>query len=80
MRKPVVTGRHQAVLDVIEDRPSTADEVADVLGRSVLYVRPTFSELVSAGLIIKSGERRPNISGKLAAVWRLRKTTDNKAH
>jgi len=48
----------------------TADEVADVLGHSILSVRPRITELARLDYIEDSGNRRPNISGKKAIVWR----------
>jgi len=48
----------------------TADEIATRLGESVLAVRPRVSELFHAGLIDKTGDRRPNASGLGAHVWK----------
>lgn len=47
----------------------TADECAIALGKSVLSIRPRFSELKILGLVIDSGRRRSNASGRRAAVW-----------
>lgn len=47
----------------------TADECARRLRRSVLAIRPRFSELLAAGLIRDSGARRSNVSGRGAIVW-----------
>lgn len=47
----------------------TTDEAAAILGRSVLSVRPRFSELLKMGKIFESGERRKNASGHSAMVW-----------
>ena len=55
---------------VIMVKPSTADEVAYVLGKSILAIRPRLSELVAKNKIVDSGERRNNQSGKPAIVWR----------
>lgn len=49
----------------------TADEVADMLGESVLSTRPRFSELAADGAILKTDARRPNASGHNAIVWKL---------
>lgn len=49
----------------------TADELAAIIGEHVLSVRPRISELYKKGLVCKSGEKRPNQSGKKAIVWRL---------
>lgn len=58
-------------LAVISQRPSTADEVADALGETVLAVRPRISELRVMGKVMKTMERRANRSGIKATVWRI---------
>ena len=58
------------VLDLIAlSRPMTADEVADRLDLSILYVRPRVSELVTRGDLVSSGQRGRNASGKQATKW-----------
>lgn len=52
----------------------TADECAAQLGLSILAIRPRFSELRALGLILDTGERHLNRSGKRAAVWTLQLT------
>lgn len=52
------------------DAGMTADQVAAALAASVLGVRPRISELASLREIERTGERRPNASGIMAAVWR----------
>lgn len=47
----------------------TADEVAENLGESVLSIRPRVSELLAAGKLRKTRERRKNASGSSAAVY-----------
>ena len=61
------------VLYVLAATPAglTADEIAARLDESVLAVRPRVSELFHAGLIAKTGERRPNASGLAAHVWKM---------
>lgn len=49
---------------------ATADEIADEIGRSILSIRPRFSELLRRGLIRDTGVRRKNQSGCTAKVWR----------
>lgn len=61
----------EAVLLAVQHRPRTADEVADALSMSVLTIRPRLSELRATNKIAKTGERRRNASGKMAAVWRV---------
>lgn len=47
----------------------TADETAAVLGKSVLAVRPRFTELRELNLILTTTARRKNASGMSAIVW-----------
>jgi predicted ArsR family transcriptional regulator len=49
--------------------PLTADEVASVLDKSPLSIRPRLSELVRLGRIKEGPTRRRNKSGKMAATW-----------
>lgn len=48
----------------------TADQCALIMGKSVLSIRPRFSELVRRGLIFDTGITRANESGVQASVWR----------
>jgi len=65
------------VIEVLRGRgPMTADEVAEVLGLSILTVRPRLTELKRMGRIEDTGHRRQNRSGKAAAV--MCATTQNK--
>ena len=57
------------VFKLLQAQPLTADQVAAVLGRSILSIRPRLSELAANNLIQDSGLRRPNASGKKAIVW-----------
>lgn len=50
----------------------TADEVASAIGKSILAVRPRITELDAVGLIESTPERRRNVSGKYAIVWKLK--------
>lgn len=74
---PTVSECHAAILKLLRGvGPSglTADEVADRLGKSILGIRPRISELGPANLnkIERTGERRKNASGIMAAVWRIK--------
>lgn len=63
------------VLDAIQAMGAhglTADECASLLDVDRLTVRPRTSELRAESSIIDSGERRPNDSGKMAIVWKVR--------
>lgn len=57
------------VLDLLRDYPMTADLVATQLELSILSVRPRLSELRAMGLIVDTGRRGTNTSGKRAIVW-----------
>lgn len=50
----------------------TADEVASALDQSVLAIRPRVSELSADNQIEETGQRRKNISGLNAKVWRIK--------
>jgi hypothetical protein len=57
------------VLQVFRLRgPCTADEVAEALNIDKLSIRPRCSELKDMGKIVDAGYRRPNRSGRSAAV------------
>jgi predicted ArsR family transcriptional regulator len=68
---PAYTLRKMVIEFLEEGGPQTADEVAAALGKSVLSIRPRFSELREFGAIADTGLRRPNISGRPAIVWEL---------
>ena len=53
------------------DGPATSDQVATRLGIDRLSIRPRMTMLRDLGRIRDSGIRRPNVSGKLAAVWEV---------
>ncbi|MBA3241603.1 MAG: hypothetical protein H0T60_10305 [Acidobacteria bacterium] len=55
------------------DAGLTADEVAGALGLTVLTIRPRVSELRLARVLVDSGLRRANQSGKSATVWKINK-------
>lgn len=69
--KPLVTGLRGRVLKALADNPATADECAAELGKSVLSIRPRLTELSAMGSIVDTGERRPNLSGRSAIVWKV---------
>lgn len=62
----------KAALRVLQTNPGglTADEIASELCESILSIRPRVSELKRQGLIEKTKERRRNVSGMSACVWR----------
>ena len=60
----------QECLDLLRHGEHTSDEIAAILKRSVLYVRPRLSELVAQGKVVKTDKRRPSCTGMSATVWR----------
>jgi predicted ArsR family transcriptional regulator len=56
--------------EALKGAAMTADEVAELLGESVLSVRPRVSELKAQGRVEATAKRRCNVSGKTAVVWR----------
>lgn len=48
----------------------TPDQAADMLGISILTVRPRVSELVAQGKLVDTGRRWPNQSGHMAKIYR----------
>jgi hypothetical protein len=49
--------------------PSSPDKMAELLGESILSIRPRFSELLALGRIEDTGERDRNASGKSCKIW-----------
>lgn len=59
------------VVIALQGRTLTSDEIAAAISQSPLAVRPRLSELFRLGIVVKTHERRRNISGKTATVWAL---------
>ena len=60
------------VLRIYELRgPCTADEAAEALHTSILSIRPRVTELKALGKLVDTGIRRPNASGRSAAVLKV---------
>ena len=68
--KGTVVHLREICLARLAHAPSTPDEIADWCGASVLAIRPRMSELHKQGLIVDTGMRRSNASGRSAKVWR----------
>lgn len=68
--QPRVRTLRDRVLDLLKDGAFTTDEAAHILNKTVLAVRPRFSELFKMGLIIDTGRTRKNTSGQKATVWK----------
>ena len=69
IRERASTLRDKA-LKLLQQEQLTADEVAARLDQSILAIRPRITELAKQDLIIDSGDRRPNASGRHAIVWK----------
>jgi predicted ArsR family transcriptional regulator len=66
-------GLQRAILGLLEaDGPRTPDEAADDMQKSILAIRPRFSELLALGLIEPTGTRRSNSSGLMAKEYRIK--------
>ena len=70
----------EKVLAAIKAEPRTADEIAAVLGESILSIRPRMSELRvmrKVRPLLQNGEqvRRTNSSGMSAIVWEAHEET-----
>lgn len=72
MKSRAETLREKCLL-VLDSKECTADELARILGETVLAVRPRVSELNKMGKIEDAGKRRANESGVKAAVWKIKK-------
>lgn len=62
---------HQNILDLIRERPRTADEISEALKLDWTYARPRVAELRAMGKIMPSGIRRPSSRGRSSIVWKL---------
>lgn len=70
--EPAAKTLRMAALIALARDAMTADEVATKLGESILTIRPRMSELRTLGMIVDTGDRRLNSSGKRAVVWKAR--------
>jgi len=77
-RAPTLRDRCAGVVRQRGLQGCTADEAAELLGETILSIRPRFTELVRMGLIEDSGERRSNAPGRRAKVMiaENRRTTE----
>src|ERR1041385_6952074 len=71
LRSSAVRAEALSEFRAIHPNGLTADQVAKLIGKSLLYVRPRVSELRADGLIEPTPETRPNAeTGMSARVWR----------
>ena len=57
--------------------PLSSEQIAKVTGLTPLQVMKRVSDLRDGGMVLDSGERRPTVSGRNAAVWRLKTRADD---
>ena len=60
----------EQVYELLKDAALTTDEAAASLNKSVLSIRPRFSQLLAQGRIYDTGRTRKNESGLSASVWK----------
>jgi predicted ArsR family transcriptional regulator len=70
--KPRAATLRQRALELLQQGDYTADEIAGLMGESVLSIRPRIAELNKQGLIVDTAKRRKNASGESAKVWRAK--------
>lgn len=68
--KPRAPTLRDKVIMALKVEEMTADETAAALDKSILSIRPRFSEALALGLIADTGRTRANDSGVQATVWR----------
>lgn len=68
MTSGVASLRARVLLVMVAGAELTPDEIAALLGETVLAIRPRCSELLRMGAIRKTSLRRPNLSGHSATV------------
>lgn len=71
--EPHMGRMQQQVFDVLRNKARTAREVEEVLGMRAASVTARIRELVLAGKVENSGERKATDSGRTAIVWRVKR-------
>lgn len=67
----ITGGVRKAVYEALKTRPSTDDELVELLRRPANTVRPRRVELMNDGFVVDSKERRPSANGSPAIVWKV---------
>ena len=64
----------QRAINCLKANPDglTADEIANLIGHDWWSVRPRMTDLRKKGHLINTGNKRRNVSGTPATVWRAR--------
>jgi predicted ArsR family transcriptional regulator len=68
--EPAAGTLRRRVLEVIRSKPSTDEEIQDLLRMNPSTERPRRQELVQSGLVVDSGTTRKTRAGRAAVVWR----------
>jgi len=73
-RAEVMAARHKEMVYAAlnQQGPMSSQQIAAVTGLEYLQVVRRVSDLRNEDVVIDSGERRPTVSGRLAAVWKLK--------
>lgn len=73
--QPIAGALREQVLEIITNHEDglTADEVAKIMDKSVLTIRPRVCELHIDGEIVPTEYVRQNDSGRYATVWERKK-------
>ena len=70
--EPEAENLREQCLMLLQSSDYSADELATMLRRSPLAIRPRVAELHNLGLVRKSGSYHKNDSGRPAVVWTTR--------
>lgn len=70
--------QQQVLFTLLKEGPLTSEEVADILKINLVSVSPRFRPLAEKGLIVDTGHRRKNRSGRSAILWRAVPKTPEK--
>jgi predicted ArsR family transcriptional regulator len=72
-RAESMADRHKAlVYAALKTGPLASEQIARITGLNALQVMKRISDLRNEDAVIDSGERRPTVSGRMAAVWKLK--------
>jgi predicted ArsR family transcriptional regulator len=67
---PRLRGRRKAVLEGVEQKPGSAEQIGERIGLHWYLTRPRLSELKALGLVVETGERGKGALGGKVNVWR----------
>jgi predicted transcriptional regulator len=62
--------QQQVLFTLLKEGPLTSEEVSELLHINIVSISPRFKPLLNKGLIMDTGQRRKNRSGRSAILWR----------